>query len=184
MLAATVGNDAEKFDSIVTLLASTCPDCVRSVFSTLLQILRDVSSPPSARRRSAIAIGCLGSDANHAISALFGVLESEDRSVSLAASEAIAKIDLATVETEAIPYLTTILQQSGSASQSQVWTANLYAARADLYRLSNQPRRALDDYEESLKHRPNASQRDVRFCEEMRDVLKNLTVDTKRTART
>ncbi|WP_166819866.1 HEAT repeat domain-containing protein [Thalassoroseus pseudoceratinae] len=184
VLAATVGHDDEKYDMIVELMSETCPNCVRSAFPTLLQILRDSSSPPSARRRSAQAIGSLREDASQAIPILLGVLESEDRSVSYAASEAIAKIDSEAVVKEAIPYLNSILEQTQSSQQSRSWTANLLAARADLYRLSDQPQRALADYEESIRHRTKPNRTDEELCSQIREQLKNSPNVTKRATRT
>ncbi len=184
VLAATVGHDDEKYDTIARLLAESCPSCVRSAFPSLLQILRDASSPPSARRRSAQAIGSLQQDANHAIPILLGVLESEDRSVALAASEAIAKIDPSAIETEAIPYLNSILDHAQSSSQSRTWTANLYAARADLHRLSNQPQPALEDYQESLRHRTSPNHPDQQFCTELEAYLKNSSASPNPSPRT
>ena len=133
-------------------LAVRAPETITQAYPVLVRIVRDTKSPVVSRQLCVEAIGYLKARAVDSIPTLLNLLESESRELGHAAAEALAKIDRQSLDRQAIPYLTHILEGpmvKNEAADSE-WIANLHAARGDLYRLMDRPAQAIQDYESAL----------------------------------
>lgn len=145
----------EQSDS-ARLLAQRVPKVVSRAYVLLLKIMRDPKSPSVSRQLCVETVGILGPEATDSIPTLLNLLESENRELGQAAAEALGQIDAEALTTQAIPYVSYILNGPLAKKESTdpLWLANLYAVRGDLFRLAGRTSDAVQDYEAALNLAP------------------------------
>jgi hypothetical protein len=150
-LATAIINEQQQSARI---LCARAPEAISPAYPLLKRILRDTKSPLLSRQLSIEAIGNLKARASDFIPTLLNLLESDARSLGQAATEALAKIDPGAVTSQAIPYLSYILEGPviKKSNTDPRWISNLFAARADLHRIAGQFPQAAADYESALNH--------------------------------
>ncbi|MCA9069208.1 MAG: ankyrin repeat domain-containing protein, partial [Planctomycetaceae bacterium] len=138
--------------STCRLLVQRAPKVVSVAYPLLLKIMRDPKSPEISRQLCVEAVGTLQREATDSIPTLLNLLESEFRELGKAAAETLGQIDPDVLTTQAIPYVSYIL--NGPLAKKETtnshWLSNLYAVRGDLNRLAGCLPEASADYESAV----------------------------------